>query len=682
MKHRKLIAGLLALCCCAAPLANAYSANSPSAFSASAAEEVTADYKYTENKDGTITISKYTGTETEIVIPSEIGGKTVTALGINAFYGSSVKSVVMPDTITTVSNGIFGSCKSLESISISKNLTEISENMFSSCTKLNNVDVPDSVRTIGYSAFSGCTALAEIKLPTTMDSIDGSAFNTCAFSSFSLPDGITVIRVGTFNNCKNMKEISIPDSVTKIENNAFSNTGLPVDASGVLYADKWVIDYEGKLEELTIREGTIGLAKDSLLYSSFKKLNLPEGLKYINEGALHETYNLESINFPDSIVCIEGAVLGQNGFTGASKLLSSKEDFVIVDGWLLDCNLAEDVTEITVPDGVKGIYGTAFSRRKISKLTLPDGLINISNSAFSYCTMTAVNIPDSVKYIGKGAFANCENLEEVHLPEKLDAIADNLFEGCKKLTNINMPKTITTIGQSAFMECESLPEIIIPDSVTEISKQCFAKCRAAKNVQISKNLKTIPQDAFSYISAAAAVLPEGIEIIEKGAFSNSGLKYLSLPASLKSYGGFDYIGSSSYNETAPDILIVRNPETVLPDDAEMLRKSFLIYGEKESTAEAYATKYERHFAPLSEAPAAPMTGDVNCDGKISVADAVMLARIAAEDTTVQLKAFSQRNADLNGDSKQNAEDTAILLKQIAAYDFPDMIDKITLAEDA
>ena len=34
-----------------------------------------ANFEITENEDGTVTISRYIGTETDIVIPSQIGGK-------------------------------------------------------------------------------------------------------------------------------------------------------------------------------------------------------------------------------------------------------------------------------------------------------------------------------------------------------------------------------------------------------------------------------------------------------------------------------------------------------------------------------------------------------------------------------------------------------------------------------
>lgn len=58
-------------------------------------------------------------------------------------------------------------------------------------------------------------------------------------------------------------------------------------------------------------------------------------------------------------------------------------------------------------------------------------------------------------------------------------------------------------------------------------------------------------------------------------------------------------------------------------------------------------------------------GDLNLDCAVTVADAVMLARIAAEDKSVQITANGLANADINGDSKTDTEDVTALLKQLA-----------------
>ena len=71
-------------------------------------------------------------------------------------------------------------------------------------------------------------------------------------------------------------------------------------------------------------------------------------------------------------------------------------------------------------------------------------------------------------------------------------------------------------------------------------------------------------------------------------------------------------------------------------------------------------------APAETTAAAPTKrGDVNCDGKITISDAIMLARVVAEDATVQVTETGLQNAELDGESGLSANDTTTLLKIIA-----------------
>ena len=65
---------------------------------------------------------------------------------------------------------------------------------------------------------------------------------------------------------------------------------------------------------------------------------------------------------------------------------------------------------------------------------------------------------------------------------KVTAIADNAFNGCKKLKTIKIGKNCTSIGKNAFKGCVALKEITIPASVTKIGKSAFEKCKNLKKV--------------------------------------------------------------------------------------------------------------------------------------------------------------------------------------------------------
>ena len=80
------------------------------------------DYSYTVSSDNTATITGYSGTDTELVIPDTLGGYPVTGIGAYAFSGcSSLESIEIPDTVTNIGGHAFQNCTSLSSVQLSPN---------------------------------------------------------------------------------------------------------------------------------------------------------------------------------------------------------------------------------------------------------------------------------------------------------------------------------------------------------------------------------------------------------------------------------------------------------------------------------------------------------------------------------------------------------------------------------
>ena len=82
---------------------------------------------------------------------------------------------------------------------------------------------------------------------------------------------------------------------------------------------------------------------------------------------------------------------------------------------------------------------------------------------------------------------------------------------------------------------------------------------------------------------------------------------------------------------------------------------------------------ETTTAPPEETTLAPTVskrGDVDCNGDINIADAILLARFNAEDTSEEAKVTTQgkANADTNKDGSVNGEDLALLLSYLAGLE--------------
>ncbi|MCB6615941.1 leucine-rich repeat protein [Ruminococcus sp. 210702-SL.1.03] len=117
------------------------------------------DYTYTENEDGTVTITSYTGDAEELVIPGEIDGKTVSAIGSGIFSplnggNKTIKKITVPASVKTIGEEAFACADALEEVYIEDGVTEIGNSAFASCINLKKITIPKSVTKIGDYAFS------------------------------------------------------------------------------------------------------------------------------------------------------------------------------------------------------------------------------------------------------------------------------------------------------------------------------------------------------------------------------------------------------------------------------------------------------------------------------------------------------------------------------------------------
>ena len=161
----------------------------------------------------------------------------LTSIGSSAFYGcTSLTSVTIPDSVTSIGDYAFYECTSLTAINVAEgNTAYVSENgvLFNkSKTSLiqypagktdSAYTIPDSVTYIGYDAFHRCTSLTSVAIPDSVTSIGSYAFSGCtSLTSVTIPDSVTLIGDYAFRGCASLTSITLPDSVTSIGDYAFS----------------------------------------------------------------------------------------------------------------------------------------------------------------------------------------------------------------------------------------------------------------------------------------------------------------------------------------------------------------------------------------------------------------------------------------------------------------------------
>ena len=176
------------------------------------------------------------GSFADLKIKSVVIPNSVTSIDVRAFSGcTSLTSVTIPNNVTSIGDSAFSGCRSLTSVTIPNSVTSIGDSAFSGCRSLTSVTIPNGVTSIGDSAVHGCTSLTSINVAENNNryaSIDGVLFNkdytvlvqypTCKEDAeYTIPNSVTSIGYAAFCFSASLTSVTIPNSVTSIGNYAF-----------------------------------------------------------------------------------------------------------------------------------------------------------------------------------------------------------------------------------------------------------------------------------------------------------------------------------------------------------------------------------------------------------------------------------------------------------------------------
>ena len=148
---------------------------------------------------------------------------------------------------------------------------------------------------------------------------------------------------------------------------------------------------------------------------AISKINLPNSVTGIEEGAFKSCTRLTDINIPNSVTSI-----GPETFKSCTSL-----------------------TDINIPNSVTSIGERAFSGcTSLTDINIPNSVTSIEWATFYDCTsLTDINIPNSVTSIGEQAFYNCDNLKSVYMNASTPPfIGSQAFHNISKDLTIYIPR--------------------------------------------------------------------------------------------------------------------------------------------------------------------------------------------------------------------------------------------------
>lgn len=522
------------------------------------------EFDYTVD-DGEVTITGYTGSSVDAVIPDTLMGYPVTGIADKAFQLDKIlKTVTIGKNVRSVGKQAFSRCGSMTAILVAdgnESFTSKDGVLYTADGKT-LVAYPTMKPDTSYQVAAGTETIAPyamyfakaetVTLPDSLTTLGENALGYAGnLTTVNLPSSLKTIGKQAFFNCTALKQVVIPASVTEIGEGAWAACGslkaieTAADQTGYKSVDGILFTADGKT--LVAYPNGMGLTA----------YTVPDGVETVYGYAFYSASTLASLTMADSVTAV-----GDYGFyyCGAltepvwSKNLSSIGDYAFYS--------CKKILSLTFPDSMRTVGKYAFAWCSgVKTVDMGSGMREIGPYSFYYMTgMTAVKLGSGMKTVGNYAFYKDSKLATVDLggtevigasafsgdkkiaaltvPATMREIGAYAFNKCTGLTSLTLEPGVKTIEAYAFSGCSKIPSLTIPDTVTAIGNSAFSQCSAMAELKLSPATKSYGNGVFSYCSKlTSVVLPDGLTAVVDSMFMQcANLASVTIPDSVTAIG--------------------------------------------------------------------------------------------------------------------------------------------------
>ena len=549
---------------------------------------------------------------TSVIIPD-----SVTAIGYYAFSDcSGLTSVIIGNSVNSIGDYVFSGCSGLKKSAYPSGLRnpfsygtviqypsegaiiedgfvygpEKSAIYFAPLSFEGEYDIPESVTSIGENAFYGCSGLTSVKTTTINppvmndnsfeglydtaalsvpeDAVTGYlATNWSLFENFRIGDSETA---GQTYETGNLKYMLIPGKTQEDKNLAVVIPGDYSSLTQVTIPERFTVPVDGK---------NVRYYVDGIGFNAFKgcsdlatvTFNSRNASTVIGDYAFAGT-KISELTIPETVKAI-----GNHAFDGCKSL-----------------------TSIVIPGSVKAIGDYAFYHVPLNKITLNEGLETIGEYCFyasQYTKIKPIYIPSTLTWVGADAFnrnaceyvnisdltawcnidfgnydsnpasnsylcLNGERIEDLVIPESVNAIKDYAFYENGALKSVKFPDTLQRIGTGAFRECGGLTTVVIPGNVTYIGHYAFhhyEDLTRLKNITFAYGAEQIEIDTDAFPAPTSLSCDRPLESLT---LDVSSLESLTIGNSVKEIPAAKFKGASKLTS-----LTLGNSLTAIGDEA-------------------------------------------------------------------------------------------------------------------
>ena len=316
----------------------------------------------------------------DIVIPEKVvyndASYTVVGIEEQAFRGSSITSLIMPNTITTIGKSCFCYCYNLNPVILSENISELPSESFYECA-IKSIDFPEGLKTIREKAFKRCYSLRSVDLHG-ITAIEKEAFSECTALTSAVLPSVDTIPARLFSDCNKLHSVVIPEGVETISVQAFWNCAA--------------------LQSVKFPESLVSIGTSAFVGCGLTSLFIPSKVNHIEMLAFD--YN----PFSSIAVAADNAVFDSRN----------------------DCNAIIDTETNTLLLGCKATV-------------IPDGVTSIGQCSFADCKgLTSIVIPATVRNVGGSTFSGCRDLQSVTFLTTTTDLGTRLFWNCTSLKTMKV----------------------------------------------------------------------------------------------------------------------------------------------------------------------------------------------------------------------------------------------------
>lgn len=434
------------------------------------------DYTYTVLKDGTVEITRYSGTESDLIIPASLDGRKVTRIGEFAFEACyDLKTVAFPKSITEIGYAAFYRCTYIRNIKFPEGLIRIGDYAFEECVRLAALDFPESLISIGEGAFSMCTGLRKITIPGNVTDVGFDAFYGCREVTTAGPIGSGCryqfgwkksIPDNAFSGT-GISNIVFPEEVTSIGRNAFSDCFSLSDIeipAGIKSVEDYLFAGCAALTHITIPESVIRIGNGAFNQCfNMPGFEIPDGVTEIGEYAFYSCKALANLSIPASVTSI-----GRDAFQDCDDLELAVVQGSYAERYCIDNDLPYFHIDRQVPENGKEQYqdivgfpwgGACALRQNGTVQAIKMGeeaeeirqwrdIIKIVPLYYSGSALGGIREDGTVVIAGRDNFQECYGFEEYQRWTDIVDLADIGI----KLFGLKSDGTVVATGGDQFVE--------------------------------------------------------------------------------------------------------------------------------------------------------------------------------------------------------------------------------------